>query len=79
MDTAVDDAFYMHPSNGDKIRIGSARKGIHVINKHPKLLSKDIWTKKMVDDDHPCLVFLETIEENKKLYPKRVYQRAIRA
>eukprot|EP00957_Ditylum_brightwellii_P005019 382583-Ditylum_brightwellii.AAC.1 len=43
MDTAVDDAFYMHLSNGDKTRIGSARKGTYVIDKHPKLSSKDIW------------------------------------
>eukprot|EP00957_Ditylum_brightwellii_P193795 14757731-Ditylum_brightwellii.AAC.1 len=79
MNTAMDDAFYMHLSNSDKIRIRSARKGMYVIDKHPELSSKDIWTKKMVDDDHPCPVFLETVKENKKLYPKRVYQRAIQA
>eukprot|EP00957_Ditylum_brightwellii_P016803 1265056-Ditylum_brightwellii.AAC.1 len=54
MDTAANDAFYMHLSNSDRIRIRSARKGIYTINKHPSLSSKDIWTKKMVDNDHPC-------------------------
>lgn len=77
MDTAADNAFYMHLNNGDKIRIGSARKGIYIIDKHPELSARDVWTRKLTDQNHPCPVFLETVEENRKMYPRTVYQRAI--
>ena len=73
MDTSKDDAFYMHISNGEKVRFGSARKGIYAMDDDTLLCHDKIWTRKLQQDNHPSPVYYDTIEENIKKYPRRLY------
>jgi len=75
-DTSDDDAFYVHIHNGNKIRFGSARKGIYimdgVINQYNRMW-KELLNETLDE------VRYDTVEQNKQRYPKRLYQRAVRA
>jgi len=62
--------------NGKKIRLGSARKGVYIIDgdmNQCKKMCRELPTEALGE------VFYDTLEQNKQRYPKRLYQRAARA
>ncbi len=76
MDTNDDDAFYVHIHNEKKIRFGSARKGIYIIDGDITQYDR-MW--KDLPNETLDEVLYNTVEQNKQKYPNRLYQRAIRA
>ena len=81
MDTSDDDAFYLHTNCGEFIRFGAARKGIYSMDTNTDVTFDDIWHRKPESQCHcePSPVYYDTVDKNKRKYPRRVYRRAVRA
>jgi len=73
MDTSDDDAFYVNIQNGNKIRFGSARKEIYIMDGDMNQYNR-MWTEL----PHETLdeVLYDTVEQNKQRYPKSSDYRA---